>query len=280
MIRPSVHLYRRCAGRLLLWGAVVGGGTVVLVLWGMLGWAAQQLWTREWGYLRLQIFCDSAATSAVEALLRRTDLVADFEVISPEQGWRELQHLLGIPELGRVDTLLPVVYVVRLSPAVERDRIRRFQEEVHRLPGVHAVSVPKDRAETLLLLQRLGTVGWYGLGGVMGLLWGGLVCCVLGAIRRRVVGYRVLVLFGVMPWQLRVSLLVVAWLAAGVGIALGVGVSVGIWYAMQYVAGSFSTLADFVSQLGVERVSFWGTLWCMGNFVVAALAISLAIRRM
>ncbi len=279
-MRPYLHLYRRCGRGLFLWSMTVAAGTAMLLLWGSLGWAAWQVWAQEWQHLRVQVFCDSEALSEVGALLHQAEFLANIQLISPEQGWRELQSLLDIPNLEGVDSLLPAVYTGQLKPDGDLSRIEHLERHVQQLRGVHAVVVPRERAEYLHRLRQLGMVGWYGLGGVMGLLWGVIAFCALGAFRRRVAEYGVLVLFGVMPWRLRASLLVATWIAAVVGIGVGVGAYVGAWYGMEYAIGSLPKAANLLPRLGAEWISLWGILWCLGNFALSALVIPSAVRRM
>lgn len=271
-MRGFLSLCRRWGRAVLPWVVVVATGTFMLILWGVLGWGAEQVWNQEWQRIRFSVFCDSAAVLDLQRLLRRAEFVAAWEVIPPEKGWQEVRSLLGIPDFSDVDTLLPVVCTVRFHPA-SLEQIRWLQVQMEQLRGVSMVAWSEEQFQKLLTLRWIGTWGWYSIGAIVGILWAAIALVALWRVRRRVGDYRVLVLFGVMPWRLRFSALFVAWAAGLVGILLGVAGWWGMWEGVRFVTtGKLSAAGELVQWVGPYRVSLGGILWWAINILLATTA--------
>ncbi|MEN3027419.1 MAG: hypothetical protein ABDH31_06945 [Chlorobiota bacterium] len=230
MMRLLGHLWKRHAGLLSLWAGSVALGTVLLLLWIQVGWWLQHTWQKERERLRVQVICHPEVVPTVDRLLRRLPVVAAVEVITPEEGWRMLQSMLGIAPIASGDTLLPAICSAAISNSASVEELEELSEQLRSLHGVYEVAIPLEPLQRLATWYHWGQMGWYGVGGVVGLLWLLNAMAILRAVRRRARTYGVLLLLGVMPRQVQLPLLVGLWGGVLFGVLVGCTVWLGGWY--------------------------------------------------
>lgn len=225
------HLWKRHAGLLSLWAGSVALGTMLLLLWIQVGWWLQRTWQEERERLRVQVICHREVVPTVNHLLQQLPVVAAVEIIAPEEGWRMLQSMLGIAPIASGDTLLPAVCSVAISNSASVEELEKLSEQLRSLHGVYEVAAPLEPLQRLVAWHHWGQMGWYSVGGVVGLLWLLNAVAILRAVRRRAKTYGVLLLLGVVPRQVQLPLLVGLWGGVFFGVLVGCMLWLGGWYA-------------------------------------------------
>ncbi|GBD07411.1 hypothetical protein HRbin21_01235 [bacterium HR21] len=257
-----------------MWSGAVALGTLGLAAWGWIGWGLWESWRSQWMQLRLQVFCRPESIPRARQLLEQSGLVATLTVISPEEGWRLVRHLLRVEEtaLGS-DTVLPAVLSVSLRERIPPQQLGRLYEQLWKVEGVHALDFPWHRFSELLWQRALMQVGWYGCGGGVGLLWLSFAWLVGRELRRRLAEYGVLVLLGIPPRRLRLPALLGTFSATGIGIGVAAGIAVTLWYGLQRnFAGYLPNLPDMV-QAGQKWLGSTAVGWVLLLAVLVSVAL-------